>query len=183
MTTQTELKKGIRSDKEICFMFVSSRRHRLETDKLTSQLREQDQVIDGLAARIAMLERTRHDFVEEMRYVLESGASVLAREDEQTSDALRTLGHVLPYLLSGKRHWSDPAFPESAASARGEAQKLAEAHGFVLPSDPEEAVKAMLALAMMLFTPEQSLTVEGLRVLHPSNAWPLEEGQSDRLIG
>lgn len=114
-------------------MFVSSRRHRLETDKLTSQLREQDQVIDGLAARIAMLERTRHDFVEEMRYVLESGASVLAREDEQTSDALRTLGHVLPYLLSGKRHWSDPAFPESAASARGEAQKLAEAHGFACP--------------------------------------------------
>lgn len=151
-------------------MFVSSRRHRLDTDKLASQVQGRDEVIAGLEARIAVLERTRHDFVEEMRYVLEYGASVVAREDEQRGVALKTLGHVLPYLLSGKRHWSGPTLTESSASALSEAHKLAAAHGFTLPSDPVEAVKAMLALAMMLFTPEQSLPVEGLRVLHPLTA-------------
>ncbi|MBA9846793.1 hypothetical protein DEE93_17710 [Ralstonia pickettii] len=151
-------------------MLVSSRRHQLDTERLTSQVQRRDEVIAGLEARIEVLERTRHDFVEEMRYVLESGACVLAREDEARRDALKTVGHVLPYLLSGKRHWSEPAHLEAAASARSEAQKLAEVHGFVLPTDPEEAVKAMLALAMMLFTPEQSLPVEGLRVLYPAKA-------------
>jgi len=151
-------------------MLLSSRRDRLDTDKLASQVQDQQEVIAGLEARIAMLERTRHDFVEEMRYVLESGALAVAREDEQRGDALKTLGHVLPYLLSGKRHWSDPAIPESAARALSEAQKLAEAHGFVLPSEPVDAVRAMLCLAMMLFTPEQSLPVDGLRVLHPLKA-------------
>ena len=148
-------------------MFVSSRRHRTDTDRLASQVQGRDVVIADLEERIATLERTRHDFVEEMRYVLESGALAIARLDEQRGNALKTVGHVLPYLLSGKRHWCASVPPELAASALSEARKLAEAHGFALPSDPVEAVKAMLSLAMMLFTPEKSMPVEGLRVLHP----------------
>lgn len=151
-------------------MFVSSRQHRLDREKLASKIQDRDEVIAGLEARIAKLERTRHDLVEGMRYVIESGAVAMEREDGQRAGELKTLGHVLPYLLSGQRRWSEPAIPESAACALSEAQALAEAHGFVLPSDPVEAVKAMLSLAMMLFTPEQSLPVEGLQVLHPLKA-------------
>lgn len=75
--------------------------------------------------------------------------------------------HVLPYLLSGRRHWDGPEMQGGADSAVLRAQQLAAEYGFSLPDDPVHRVKAMFDLAMALFNPALSLPLEGLRNHHP----------------
>lgn len=151
-------------------MLMSSRRHRIEMERLAAEVQERDVKIAQLEARSAALEKSRHDLVEEMRYVIESGAEAVAQADVHRANQLKALGHVLPYILSGRRHWDEPGEFASAQYALEEAGKLAETSGFTLPTDPVEAVKAMLDLAFMLFTPSYSLPVEGLRIRYPLRA-------------
>lgn len=54
------------------------------------------------------LQRTRHEFIEDFRYVLEAGGDHVIGNDPLRGEHLRAVGHLLPYLLSGRRHWSGP---------------------------------------------------------------------------
>ena len=148
-------------------MLGSARRHKLEIDRLTAELRKRDDEIAILERDVIESERTRHELIEEVRYVIEAGADHVSDSDALRGERLKTLGHVLPYLLSGRRHWDDPEMPEIAGSAVLEARHLAAEFGFSLPDDPVHAVKAMFDLAMALFNPSLSLALKGLQYRHP----------------
>jgi hypothetical protein len=148
-------------------MLFPSQRYKLENERLSAELQLKDQHIKDLERRAADAERTRHDLIEQVRYMLEAGADAIGELAPQRGEQLSTLGHVLPYLLSGKRHWSDPSGLGPAEDAQARARQLAEAHGFALPPDPVDSVKAMLDLAMMLFNPARSFPVEGWRNCYP----------------
>lgn len=148
-------------------MFVSTHRHKQDTDRLAAELRARDEQIAVLEQRVIEAERTRHEFVEEARYVIEAGGDHVSSTDPLRGEHLKVLGHVLPYLLSGRRHWSDPEMPEVADSAVLRAQQLAAEYGFSLPDEPVHRAKAMFDLAMALFNPRLSLPLEGLRNRHP----------------
>jgi len=148
-------------------MFVSTHHHKRETDRLTAELKDRDERIAALERRVVEAERTRHEFIEEIRYVIEAGGDYLFRNDRLRGDHLRTVGHVLPYLLSGRRHWIEPELPGVTDSAVLSAKLLAAEYGFSLPDDPQRAVKAMLDLATVLFNPARLSTLERLRNHHP----------------
>ena len=148
-------------------MFVSTHHHKQEIARLAADLKDKDEQIADLERRAVEAERTRHDFMEEVRYVIEAGGDHVIGNDPLRGEHLRTLGHVLPYLLSGRRRWNDPELPGIADSSVLRAKQLAAAYGFILPDDPVDAVKAMLDLALVLFNPALSLPLEGLRNRHP----------------
>lgn len=148
-------------------MFVSPRRHRLETDRLTAELSRKDEQIAALERRLVEAERTRHELVEEVRYVIEAGGLHVESSDRLRGERLKSIGHVLPYLLSGRRQWHGPELPEIGVSALMSAKQLAAEYGFTLPDDPVDAVKAMLDLALALFNPVLSLPLQGLQNRHP----------------
>ena len=148
-------------------MFVSAHRHKAEINGLAAELRSKDESIAALEKRAIEAERTRHDFIEGVRYVIEAGGYHVGSSDSLRGERLKTLGHVLPYLLSGRRHWIDPEMPKIADSAIASGKQLAAEYGFTLPNDPEYAVKAMLDLALVLFNPALSLPLEGLRNFYP----------------
>ena len=148
-------------------MFVSTHHHKRETDRLTAELKDRDERIAALERRVVEAERTRHEFIEEIRYVIEAAGDHVIGNDPLRGEHLRTLGHVLPYLLSGRRHWSGPELPGGADSAVLSAKHLAAEYSFSLPDDPEGAVKAMLDLALVLFNPARSSPLERLRNHHP----------------
>lgn len=159
-------------------MFVSARRHKLEIDRLATELKSREEHIAVLDRRVIEAKRTRHEFIEEVRYVIEAGADHVSDTDSLRGERLKTLGHVLPYLLSGRRHWDDPEMPEIAGSAVLEARQLAAEFGFSLPDDPVHAVKAMFDLAMALFNPSLSLALKGLQCRHPLAASERQENES-----
>lgn len=148
-------------------MFVSTHHHKQEIDRLAATLKDKDEQIAALERRAVEAERTRHEFVEEIRYVIEAGGEHVSGNDALRGEHLKVLGHVLPYLLSGRRHWDDPEMPGVADSAVLRAQQLAAEYGFSLPDDPVHRVKATFDLAMALFNPALSLPLEGLRNRHP----------------
>lgn len=151
-------------------MFVSGHRHKREISRLTAELSDKNAQIVALEQRAIEAERTRHEFVEEIRYVIEAGGEHVSGNDALRGEHLKVLGHVLPYLLSGRRHWDDPEMRGVADSAVLRAQQLAAEYGFSLPDDPVHRVKAMFDLAMALFNPALSLPLEGLRNRHPLTA-------------
>ncbi len=146
-------------------IFVSARRHKLESDRLAAELKNRDEQIYALERRVAETERVRHELIEEVRYLIEAGADHVGCTDSLRGEDLKTIGHVLPYLLSGRRCWDGPALQELAASEDLRARQLAADYGFRLPDDPVSAVKSMLDLAMALFKP--SLSVDGLKNIYP----------------
>jgi len=148
-------------------MFISTHRHKQQIDRLAAELKGKVEQIAALERRAIEAERTRHEFIEELRYVIEAGGDHVIGNDPLRGEHLRTLGHVLPYLLSGRRHWNDPELPGIADSAVLRGKQLAAEYGFTLPDDPVDAVKAMLDLALALFNPALSLPLKGLRNRHP----------------
>ncbi len=148
-------------------MFVSTHHHKRETDRLNAELKDRDERIAALERLVVEAERTRHEFIEEIRYVIEAGGDHVIGNDPLRGEHLRTVGHVLPYLLSGRRHWSGPELQGVTDSAVLSAKQLAAEYGFSLPDDPEGAVKAMLDLALVLFNPALSSPLERLRNHHP----------------
>jgi hypothetical protein len=155
-------------------MFVSTQRHKMVIDRFAAELRRRDEQIAALKQRVTEAERTRHEFIEEVRYVIEAGGDHVGDSDSLRGAHLKALGHVLPYLLSGRRHWNDPEMPQVADPAVVNARQLAAEYGFTLPDEPVPAVKAMLDLAMALFNPALSLPLEGLRDYHSlgTKQWP-----------
>lgn len=151
-------------------MFVSERRHKAEIDWLTTEVEMRDNAIAALEKQLIEAERTRHDFIEEVRYVIEAGGHHVGGSDSRRGEHLKIVGYILPYLLSGRRHWIDPEMPDIAGPAIESGKQLAAEYGFVLPDDPECAVKAMLDLALVLFNPAFSLPLERLQ-----NRYPLEQ--------
>lgn len=149
-------------------MFITEHRHEHEIASLAAQLKDKDTLIAALERRVLEAERSRHEIVEEVRYLIEAAADQCLRCDPH-AEHLRTLGHVLPYLLSGKRHWNDSArmVALSTADAVHDAKQLAAEFGFTLPDEPVDAVKAMLDLALVLVNPALSLPLEGLRHRYP----------------
>ncbi len=89
-------------------MFVSTHHHKRETDRLNAELKDRDERIAALERRVVEAERTRHEFIEEIRYVIEASGDHVISNDPLRGEHLRTVGHMLPYLLSGRRHWSGP---------------------------------------------------------------------------
>lgn len=148
-------------------MFVSARRHQQEIDNLASDLRRKCEQLEAMEQRVVEAERSRHEIMEMVRSVIEEGGNVVSSNDALRGENLRTIGHVLPYLLSGRRHWNGLEMPELADSASLNAKQLAAEYGFSLPGDPVDAVKAILNLALVLFNPALSLPLEGLKNLHP----------------
>lgn len=136
-------------------------------EQLASELEERDCQITALQERALQAEQTRHEFIEEMRYVIEAGSFQVQRDDPLRSEHLKMVGHVLPYLLSKRRHWGDLDMPEFAESVQTKAKQLAAEYGFALPDDPVHAVKSMLDLAFVLFNPAMSFPLEGLRNRYP----------------
>lgn len=147
------------------FMTTSRRRHALEA--MQAELDGREQRVSELEARLASAERAAHEFVEKARYTLESASLVLSEKHKEAGEALASVAHVLPYVLSGRRHWDGPSFPESAESARENAEAISRAYGFELPCDPTVAVKSLFDLSSMLLVPSHSLPVEGLRCRYP----------------
>lgn len=143
-------------------MIISSRRHRLEMEELGGKLRASEWRVTDLEQRLSQVERSRHEFVEQMRYVLEAGGEALEEVDTLRGENLKRLGHVLPYLLTGRRHW-DEAGVEDAGRVVLEARKLAAQQGFALPAEPASGVLAMLDVAITLFNPSRSDPVERLK--------------------
>jgi hypothetical protein len=102
-----------------------------------------------------------------MRYTIESGAAALAEINEDRGRHVQAAGHALPYLLNGQRHWGIRGPDANAHEVRMNVEQLAAEHGFSLPADPVEAVKATLELVSMLFAPSHSVPVERLRRRYP----------------
>lgn len=145
-------------------MFSQSK-HLAEVERLRGELAERDQLINGLAERAMKAERDAHRFAEQMRYVLETAGDAGRAADAET---LAGIGHVLPYVLSGRRHWSDPATPNTTAvECISAARQIAATHGFELPDDPAMAVASLLDVAAMLFNPDRTFPVEGWRNMRP----------------
>lgn len=128
-----------------------------------------DRLIAQWKVRAETAERAAHELVEETRYALGAAAEVLSEKSQVTGATLASIARVLPYVLSGRRHWDDFPFEfeGNATDAKAKAQAIARAHGFELPSNPTEAVKALLELSSMLLVPSYSLPVEGLKIRHP----------------
>lgn len=148
-------------------MIVSTRRHKQEVGRLTSEVQNRDKQISALEKRAIEAERTRHNFLEEMRYVIEAGGEHVNGSNSLRGEHLKTLAHVLPYLLDGRRNWNDQKIPEIAESAVLNAKQLATEYGFSLPNEPELAVQAMLDIAKFIFNPKLLLPLQGLRNLYP----------------
>lgn len=148
-------------------MFVSTQRHKLEIDRLAAELMGRDEQIAALEQRVAEVERTRHELIEEVRYVIQASGEHVGSSDSLRGEHLETLGHVLPYVLSRRRHWTDPNMPEVADSAVLNAKQLVAKYGFALPDDPVLAVKAMLDLATAILNPVRSVLLRGLQNLYP----------------
>ncbi|MGN7104859.1 hypothetical protein ACTHR6_24825 [Ralstonia holmesii] len=147
--------------------FLRAEKERGRTEAMQQQLADRDRLIAKWKVRAETAERAAHELVEETRYTLGAAAEVLSKSDKAAGDALAKIAHVLPYVLSGRRHWDDYLSETDAASVRATAQAISRAHGFELPSHPTEAVKSLLELAMMLLVPSYSLPVEGLRIRYP----------------
>ena len=149
-------------------MFVTESRYRKDTRKLARTVEEREQLISTLQARIAVLEKSRHDIVEATRYVIESASEVVSDADPACGEDLRQLAHTLPYLLSRRRCWEVEPPKGAADGHRSDAEAIASKNGFRLPEEPVAAVMAMLKLALALFNPEVSRwLVEGLKVQYP----------------
>ncbi len=144
-------------------MFSQSK-HLADVKQLRAELAERDQRINDLVARAVKAERDAHRLVEQMRYVLEVAGYAGRATDAET---IGGIGHVLPYVLSGRRHWDDPAIPDMAAEHISTARQIAATHGFELPDDPAMAVASLLDVAAMLFNPDRTFPVEGWRNLRP----------------
>lgn len=145
-------------------MFVSNSKHLVEVEQLRAELAERDQRISALTARAVKAERGAHEVVEQMRYVLEVAGDAGRADDAET---LGGIGHVLPYVFSGRRHWDDPDMPELVGVRVSAAQHIAAAHGFELPDDPAMAVASLLDVAAMLFNPARTFPVERWRNMRP----------------
>lgn len=144
-------------------MFSQSK-HLADIKQLRAELGERDQRINDLVVRAVKAERDAHKLVEQMRYVLEVAGYAGRATD---AEAIAGIGHVLPYVLSGRRHWDEPAMPDMAAEHISAARRIAAAHGFELPDDPAMAVASLLDVAAMLFNPDRSFPVEGWRNMRP----------------
>ncbi len=148
-------------------MYITKQRHMAEVSALQARLSEHEARVIELEARAGRAERAAHEFAEEARYTLEAAALVLEAENSQSAASLATIAHALPYVFSGRRHWSEVALPELATDARTAAQKVSRSYGFELPTEPVEAVKSIMELASMLLVPSFSLPVEGLKIRYP----------------
>ncbi|MGG5276380.1 hypothetical protein [Pseudomonas syringae pv. coryli] len=140
-------------------------RHNAQLADLQAQLDQHKARVVELEARAVIAEKAAHEFAEETRYVLEAAA--IAVYGSNTNNDLGTIAHALPYLCSGRRHWSEQADPVAAADAKLSAQVTTRKHGFELPSAPVEAVKSILELSCMLLVPAFKAPVEGLRSRYP----------------
>ncbi|MCL6486472.1 MAG: hypothetical protein I4O49_20260 [Janthinobacterium lividum] len=147
--------------------FLRAEKERSRIEATQKQLADMDCLIAEWKARAETAERTAHELVEETRYTLGAAAQVLSEKDKTTGDTLASIAHVLPYVLSGRRHWNDTPFDGNPTRAKAAAQAIAHAHGFELPTDPVEAVKALLDLSSMLLVPSYSLPVEDLKRRYP----------------
>ncbi|HDR9133262.1 TPA: hypothetical protein QDA91_004407 [Burkholderia vietnamiensis] len=127
-------------------------------------LAERDRRISELTERAENAERGAHHVIEQMRYVLEVAGDAGRATDAET---IGTIGHVLPYVFSGRRHWNEPAPPESVSENMSAARRIALMHGFELPDNPVMAVASLLDVAAMLFNPTRTFPVEGWRNMHP----------------
>jgi len=155
-------------------MLITERRHKYQLEKLNSVLEDNEREIIELSRQLASVERSRHEFVELTRYVIESGAMALGDTGDDRASDLSKLGHVLPYVLSGKRSWDGPVMQPQSRSPRDRADELAKKYHFTLPGDPIEATKALLMLAMVLFTPGASVPLHTLQ-----RRFPIEQGGGD----
>ncbi|MDR8092951.1 hypothetical protein KPB05_36450 [Burkholderia gladioli] len=153
-------------------MFISHAKHVAEVKQLRAELAERDRRISELTGRAAKAERAAHEVVEQMRYVLEVAAEAGRADDAET---LGSIGHVLPYVLSGRRHWGEPAPAESVTENLSTARCIASTHGFELPNDPAMAVVSLLDVAAMLFNSNRTFPVEGWRKMSPLHARVNEE--------
>lgn len=146
-------------------------KERTELDRLRDELAESQKRYDELAASARTAARTAHGMVEQTRYTLEAAA-----KHASNPEALERIAHALPYVFSGRRHWSDPAMPEIAAERVEDARRVAAAYGFQLPDDPATAVESLLAVAAMLLDPAHNLKVKGMR-----SVWPLRDATGYRV--
>lgn len=135
-----------------------------EIKQLRDALAECERRASEATARAVSAERSAHKVVEQIRYVLEAAAEA---ECAKYSGALGGIGHVLPYVFSGRRHWSEPSPPEYAAENVSTARRIASSYGFELPGDPTMAVTSLLDVAAMLLNPKCTLPVEGWQGIHP----------------
>ncbi|MCM3583731.1 hypothetical protein M3795_25000 [Ralstonia pickettii] len=147
--------------------FLRAEKERGRIEAMQEQLAGRDHLIAEWKARAETAERAAHELVEETRYTLGAAAEILSKSNKASGDALTKIAHVLPYVLSGRRHWDDYLSETDAARVRAEAQAITRAHGFELPDRPTEAVKSLLELSSMLLVPSYSLPVEGLRIRYP----------------
>ncbi|CAJ0807614.1 MULTISPECIES: hypothetical protein [Ralstonia] len=147
--------------------FLRAEKERQRIEAMQKQLADMDRLNAECKVRAETAERAAHELVEEARYTLGAAAEVLAEKNQATGATLADIARVLPYVLSGRRHWNDQPCDGNATRVKAEAQAIARSHGFELPCDPIEAVKALLELSSMLLVPSYSLPIEGLKVLYP----------------
>lgn len=126
-------------------MFISKRRHLDEIDALRTELRDKSAQIVELQQKVNAVERSRHEIVEDVRYVLQAGGGLVGKADPLRGDELKAIGHYLPYLLSSRRHWDyESGFDQASAE---EARRQGVEYGLNLPEDPAQAVRAFLDYA------------------------------------
>lgn len=123
-------------------LFISKKRHQDIVDKLRAELRCKNEQLGGLQQELDNVKRTRHEIVEDVRYILQAGGELIETVDPLRGKELAEIGQYLPYLLSSRRHWDYEAKcdPESAENAR----KLGVECGLSLPDDPAQAVRVFL---------------------------------------
>lgn len=157
-------------------MFVRASRYHRDTRVLVQELDARDKLIAALQSQVANLEKSRHQFVEAARYVIESGSDVVRTMDADRGEELCELANTLPFLLSGRRHWDGPRFKQSSEGMRSAAERIASDNGFELPKDPVAAVMALFDLATALFSPGRSVPLETLRKRFPAEPRPAVRG-------
>ena len=148
------------------FMLNYYRRLTEKVTHLTNELNERNEQFNRLSIleqQLEEVERSRHEIVQSVRYMIQAGGvaigsnDLFGKGDTLRGKQLENIGHTLPYLLSGRGHWyrGDP-LPEDVQStkeAREIANSLASRYSFSLPDEPFYALLSMLDLAMALFNP------------------------------
>ncbi|KVN48747.1 hypothetical protein WT12_08350 [Burkholderia territorii] len=142
---------------------ISKRAHNRVVSVLHDQLESNARDMADLTRRALDAERNAHMIVEQLRYTLQA-----ASRGTRAEDKLSGLAHVLPYVLSGRRHWAEPAGVSDGARMKDEARLLARDYGYELPEDPVLAVLSLLDVAALLLNPGAAYLLEGLRNLYPT---------------